>query len=205
MPPPTHQTQNGQDPVLIGMCHLVSSWQGSHRPMGSSGGETETCRGKRHPKPKPAIPDACDCGSSIVFLGVCDCPTARRQARPPAPCLPAIFGRLATPTAVFFSDIPKVEKVADFKKDMAAFCMLEAYSELSSPWMGVSTNPSCFRIRIRPYPSRASIAIPRIRSFAALHYAADGLFRGKVPASSKQCRPFFCLHRSTYITTLVYM
>jgi hypothetical protein len=57
MPPPTHQSQDGEDPVLIGMCHLVSSWQGRHRPIGLSGGETETCRGKRHPKPKPAIPD----------------------------------------------------------------------------------------------------------------------------------------------------
>jgi hypothetical protein len=124
MPPPTHQSQDGEDPVLIGMCHLVSSWQGRHRPMGPSGGETETCRGKRHPKPKPAIPDSCDCGSSIAVLGVCDCPTARSQPRPPAPCLPASFGRLATPTAVFSSNIQESREVQAFQKGYG--CLLYA-------------------------------------------------------------------------------
>lgn len=142
MPPPTRQYQDGQEPVLIRMIHFVSSWQGCHRPMGSSELEAGTYRGKRHPKPKPAIPD---------YLRLWALNHISRGLRLPdspqsAPAARSVFSADLRPRN---ADHPCASQTAKrersrkarvlSKRDMAAFCVFGDSEHWPSSWIGFLT------------------------------------------------------------------
>jgi hypothetical protein len=105
---------------------------------------------------------------------------------------------------VFFSDIQEGEKFGHFKKDMAAFCMLETYSGLSSPWMSLN-QPGLLPDTNTTRPKLCLNRDSENQKLRRSAFCDRRPFRGKVSVRIQAVKTFLLaawLHRPTFTTSV---